>query len=78
VIAIHDIMKTMKQTSREKGFKRLKTLVQATLKIKRSWVQILFHPTLDGSGVKAMPAQFMYPILDHLQKERKNISRKMG
>jgi len=26
---------------------------------------------LDGNGFKAIPGRFMYPILVHLQKERK-------
>jgi len=39
--------------------------------IKRSWVKISFHPTLDGNGVKAMPGQLMYPILVHLPKRKK-------
>jgi len=39
--------------------------------IKRLWVRILSHPTLDGNGFKAIPGRLMYPILDHLRKERK-------
>ncbi len=38
---------------------------QTRFTIKRSRVRILFHLTLDGNGVKAMPGQFKYPILVH-------------
>jgi len=39
--------------------------------IKRLWVWILSHPTLDGNGGKVMPSRLMYPILVHLWKEKK-------
>jgi len=39
--------------------------------IKSLWVQISSHQALDGNGVKRMPSQLVYPILVHLQKERK-------
>jgi hypothetical protein len=38
----------------------------------------LYHPTLDGNGIKAMPGGLMYPILVHLQKKRKYKKQNMA
>jgi len=39
--------------------------------IKRSWVRISSHPTLDRNGVKAMAGRLKHPILVHSIIEKK-------
>ena len=49
------------------------------LKINKLWVQISYHSTLDGNGVKAVPGSFPVPNPGSNQKVKKeNLGNQMG